>query len=53
MLLGGATPVQAGVVQLYVLVALLAVESVAILVALEIVARGMLKRSGERLLFRA
>jgi signal transduction histidine kinase len=31
MLLGGATPIQAGVVQLYVLVALLAVESVAIL----------------------
>ncbi|MDA3627287.1 ABC transporter permease [Saccharopolyspora sp. WRP15-2] len=53
MLLGGATPVQAGVVQLYVLVALLAVESVAILVALEIVARGLLTRSGKPLFFRA
>lgn len=53
MLLGGATPVQAGVVQLYVLVALLAVESVAILVVLEIVARGALTRSGRRLSFRA
>ncbi|KAA5834612.1 ABC transporter permease [Saccharopolyspora hirsuta] len=53
MLLGGATPVQAGVVQLYVLVALLAVESVAILVALEIVARGLLTSSGRRLFFRA
>ncbi|WP_344468247.1 ABC transporter permease [Kitasatospora kazusensis] len=40
MLLGGATPVQAGAVQLFVLVALLAVESVAIVVVLELVGRG-------------
>ncbi|MEV0082608.1 ABC transporter permease [Saccharopolyspora sp. NPDC050642] len=53
MLLGGASPVQAGIVQLYVLVALLAVESVAILVVLEIVARGLLTRTGAGLFFRA
>ncbi len=53
MLLGGATPIQAGIVQLYVLVALLAVESVAILVVLEIVARGLLTRSGTHLFFRS
>ncbi|MEU6237878.1 ABC transporter permease [Kitasatospora sp. NPDC047058] len=41
MLLGGATPAQAGAVQLFVLVALLAVESVAIVVVLELVARGL------------
>jgi UDP-glucose/iron transport system permease protein len=52
MLLGGASPIQAGVVQLYVLVALLAVESVAILVVLEVVARGLLTRSGSHLSFR-
>jgi UDP-glucose/iron transport system permease protein len=46
MLLGGASPIQAGIVQLYVLVALLAVESVAILVVSEIVARGLLTRTG-------
>jgi putative ABC transport system permease protein len=40
MLLGGATPVQAGSVQLFVLVALLAVEAVAIVVVLELVGRG-------------
>ncbi|AUG76993.1 ABC transporter permease [Kitasatospora sp. MMS16-BH015] len=40
MLLGGASPVQAGAVQLFVLVALLAVESVAIVVVLELVGRG-------------
>jgi putative ABC transport system permease protein len=42
MLLGGATPVDAGVVQLFVLVALLAVESLAILVTLHVVALGRL-----------
>lgn len=41
MLLGGATPAQAGAVQLFVLVALLAVESVAIVVVLELVARAL------------
>jgi putative ABC transport system permease protein len=45
MLLGGATPVEAGVVQLFVLVALLAVESVAILVLVEVVAAGRLTGS--------
>ncbi|WP_441246320.1 ABC transporter permease [Kitasatospora sp. McL0602] len=40
MLLGGATPVQAGAVQLFVLIALLAVEAVAVVVVLELVGRG-------------
>jgi len=42
MLLGGATPVQAGAVQLFVLVALLAVEAVAVTAVLELVGRGLL-----------
>lgn len=42
MLLGGATPAQAGAVQLFVLVALLAVEAAAIVVVLELVGRGLL-----------
>ncbi|AXI77352.1 ABC transporter permease [Peterkaempfera bronchialis] len=41
MLLGGASPVAAGAVQLFVLVALLAVEAVAVLVVLELVGRGL------------
>ncbi|MGW0802427.1 ABC transporter permease [Nonomuraea sp. NPDC002799] len=40
MLLGGASPIEAGVVQLVVLVALLAAEAVAILVTTDLVARG-------------
>jgi putative ABC transport system permease protein len=44
MLLGGASPVQAGAVQLFVLVALLAVETVAVVVTVELVARGHLIR---------
>ncbi|HEY3262758.1 MAG TPA: ABC transporter permease [Pseudonocardiaceae bacterium] len=40
MLLGGASPVQAGVTQLVVLVALLAVQAVAALITMELVARG-------------
>ncbi|WP_312924827.1 ABC transporter permease [Thermocatellispora tengchongensis] len=40
MLLGGAGPIEAGVVQLVVLVALLAAEAVAVLVTTELVARG-------------
>ncbi|MFI7114509.1 ABC transporter permease [Nonomuraea sp. NPDC050227] len=40
MLLGGASPAEAGVVQLVVLVALLAAEAIAILVTTEMVARG-------------
>jgi putative ABC transport system permease protein len=44
MLLGGASPVAAGAVQLFVLVALLAVEAVAIVVVLELVGRGLVRR---------
>lgn len=44
MLLGGASPVQAGAVQLFVLVALLAVQAGACAVVLELVARGRLHR---------
>ncbi|MCF6475424.1 ABC transporter permease [Nonomuraea sp. MG754425] len=40
MLLGGASPVEAGVVQLVVLVALLAAEALAIVVTTDMVARG-------------
>ncbi|MFI6639999.1 ABC transporter permease [Streptomyces sp. NPDC050504] len=44
MLLGGASPVQAGAVQLFVLVALMAVQAVAVAVVLELVARGIVHR---------
>ncbi|WP_408909599.1 ABC transporter permease [Streptomyces solicavernae] len=44
MLLGGASPVQAGAVQLFVLVALMAVQGVAVATVLELVARGRLHR---------
>ncbi|WP_377271762.1 ABC transporter permease [Peterkaempfera sp. SMS 1(5)a] len=47
LLLGGASPVVAGAVQLFVLVALLAVESVAVLVVLELVGRGLVVRGAE------
>ena len=40
MLLGGASPVQAGAVQLLVLVGLLAVQTVAVLITIELVAAG-------------
>ncbi|MFG2694048.1 ABC transporter permease [Kitasatospora sp. NPDC048407] len=46
MLLGGATPVQAGAVQLFVLVALLAVEAVAVTAVLELVGRGLVGGPG-------
>ncbi len=45
MLLGGATPLEAGAVQLLVLVALLAAEAVAIAVAVEVVAAGLVRRT--------
>nr|WP_202511406.1 ABC transporter permease [Streptomyces sp. SID3343] len=45
MLLGGATPLQAGAVQLFVLVALLQVQAVAVAVTIELVARGRLVRA--------
>ncbi|MCX4822795.1 ABC transporter permease [Streptomyces sp. NBC_01142] len=44
MLLGGASPLQAGAVQVFVLVALMAVQAVAVAVVLELVARGRLHR---------
>jgi putative ABC transport system permease protein len=44
MLLGGADPVQAGAVQLFVLVALLVVEATAVLVTVELVAAGRFRR---------
>ncbi|MGW8888215.1 ABC transporter permease [Streptomyces sp. NPDC055749] len=44
MLLGGASPVEAGAVQLFVLVALMAVQAVAVALVLELVARGRLYR---------
>lgn len=43
-LLGRASPVEAGAVQLFVLVALLAVQAVAVALVLELVARGWLHR---------
>ena len=43
MLLGGASPLQAAAVQLLVLVGLLLVQSVAVLVTLELVAGGRLR----------
>lgn len=46
MLLGGAGPLAAGVVQLVVLVGLLTVESLAVLVVIELVARGVVVREG-------
>ncbi|MBB4678900.1 ABC transporter permease [Crossiella cryophila] len=42
MLLGGATPLEAGATQLVVLIGLLAVEAVAVLVTVELIARGRL-----------
>ena len=41
MMLGGASPVAAGAVQLFVLIALLAIESIAAFLTLELVARGI------------
>ncbi|MEU8799213.1 ABC transporter permease [Spirillospora sp. NPDC048819] len=42
VLLGGADPVEAGAIQLLVLIGLLAIESIAVLVTLELVATGRL-----------
>ncbi|MFI5661292.1 ABC transporter permease [Streptomyces sp. NPDC051684] len=44
MLLGGASPVTAGAVQLFVLVALMAVQAIAVATTVELVARGRLHR---------
>ena len=43
-LLGGASPVEAGAVQLLVLVALLAVQATAVVLTVELLARGTLRR---------
>jgi putative ABC transport system permease protein len=43
VLLGGASPVTAGATQLFVLVGLLAVETIAVVTAIELVARGRLR----------
>ena len=45
MLLGGASPIEAGAVQLFVLVALLAVQATAVVLTTEAVARGLIRRS--------
>lgn len=45
MLLGGASPVMAGVVQLFVLIALMAVQAIAVAMTAELVARHRLHRS--------
>ncbi|WP_174551889.1 ABC transporter permease [Herbidospora mongoliensis] len=44
MLIGGATPVEAGIVQLVVLVALLSAEAFAVVLTIELAARGRLIR---------
>ncbi|MBB5787748.1 ABC transporter permease [Jiangella mangrovi] len=44
MLIGGADPIQAGAVQLFVLVALLAIEAIAVALTIELVARGVIVR---------
>ncbi|MFF3641569.1 ABC transporter permease [Streptomyces sp. NPDC002564] len=44
MLLGGASPVLAGAVQLFVLIALMAVQTIAVAATVELVARGLLHR---------
>lgn len=46
VLLGGGSAAQAGATQLLVLVALLAVEAIAVAVTVELVARGLLRRPG-------
>ena len=48
VLLGGASPVQAGVTQLLVLIGLLAVEAVAVLVTVELVAAGRISACSPR-----
>ncbi len=47
-LLGGATPVEAGAVQVLILVGVLAVQAVAVVVTVELVARGVLRRDPAR-----
>jgi putative ABC transport system permease protein len=47
VLLGGGSAVQAGATQLLVLIALLAVEGIAVVVTLELVAAGVLPRPSD------
>jgi putative ABC transport system permease protein len=44
LLLGGSSPVTAGAVQLFVLIALMAVQALSIAVVLELIARGRITR---------
>ncbi len=44
MLLGGASPIEAGAVQVLVLLLLLAVETVAVAVMIDLVSRGLVRR---------
>lgn len=44
MLIGGAEPIQAGAVQLFVLIGLLAVETAAVALTIELIARGVIVR---------
>ncbi|MFB9234475.1 ABC transporter permease [Plantactinospora siamensis] len=46
VVLGGGSPVQAGATQVLILIALLAVEAIAIAVTVELIAWGLLRRSG-------
>lgn len=46
MLLGGASPIAAGAVQLFVLVALLAVQTIAVALTTELIARGRIHDAG-------
>jgi putative ABC transport system permease protein len=48
ILLGGGSPLQAGATQLLVLIALLAIEGVAVLITVELVANGKLSPAGWR-----
>ncbi|WP_308167728.1 ABC transporter permease [Catellatospora tritici] len=48
VLLGGAGPIQAGATQLLVLVGLLAAETIAVIVVLELVARDVIRRPSAR-----
>lgn len=47
VLLGGGSPVQAGITQLLVLISLLAAESIAVLTTVELVAVGLIAREGK------
>lgn len=48
VLLGGASPLEAGAAQLLVLIALLAVQSIAVLITIELIARGSIVAAADR-----